>query len=481
MTTNTRLAKTTKGLWKQQIAYALTVLPLLLTLVVGPAFAQDDGWQETFKDSILEGWELGPDVAVADGALVIGPGNFAARLGEFADFQFTFNVRLDEEEGAFSLIYYARDESEYALRILADAILLERRSGGPHVALAQAEGETLPARTWTEIQLEVVGGDHRLLIDGEELLSTTDANPLRSGSLVFINMGPAEFAIDDLEFVPRPLGVQPPPEGGPIEESPEGLTEEVPPEPEPEGTLPEVVPLVVSTPTPTVVPGVLEGFLNQLGSARTDPLQLTTIAVNLGLAALFALILGQAYIHWGTSLSNRRSLAANFMLISVTTTFIILIVRSSVALSLGLVGALSIVRFRAAIKEPEELAYLFFAIGLGIGLGDNQRLITAIALIVGLILIGLLRLFRRTQSDMNLHLTVASQGSNPLGLDAILGTLKEHSTRVKLLRFDENEARLETSFLIEFKRMNDLQLAREALRTLSPSLEITFLDNRGIV
>jgi hypothetical protein len=229
------------------------------------------------------------------------------------------------------------------------------------------------------------------------------------------------------------------------------------------------------------VPGVLEGFLNQLGSARTDPLQITTIAINLGLAALFALILGQAYIHWGSSLSNRRSLASNFMLISVTTTFIILIVRSSVALSLGLVGALSIVRFRAAIKEPEELAYLFFAIGLGIGLGDNQRLLTTITLFVGLILIGLLRLFRRTQSDMNLHLTVSSQSANPLGLDAILDTLKAHSTRVKLVRFDENSSMIEASFLVEFKRLNDLQATREALRTLSPNLELTFLDNRGIV
>ena len=53
------------------------------------------------------------------------------------------------------------------------------------------------------------------------------------------------------------------------------------------------------------------------------------------------------------------------------------------ALSLGLVGALSIVRFRTAIKEPEELAFLFFAIGLGIGLGDNQRLITLLALAAG--------------------------------------------------------------------------------------------------
>ena len=50
----------------------------------------------------------------------------------------------------------------------------------------------------------------------------------------------------------------------------------------------------------------------------------------------------------------------------MTTMLIISIVKSSLALSLGLVGALSIIRFRAAIKEPEELAYLFLAIGISI-------------------------------------------------------------------------------------------------------------------
>ena len=53
----------------------------------------------------------------------------------------------------------------------------------------------------------------------------------------------------------------------------------------------------------------------------------------------------------------------------MTTMLIITVVKSSLALSLGLVGALSIVRFRAAIKEPEELAYLFLTIAIGLALG----------------------------------------------------------------------------------------------------------------
>jgi len=191
-------------------------------------------------------------------------------------------------------------------------------------------------------------------------------------------------------------------------------------------------------------------------------------------------ILSRIYIHWGSSLSNRRRFAANFILITVTTTFIILVVRSSVALSLGLVGALSIVRFRAAIKEPEELAYLFFAIGIGIGLGDNQRLITILAMLVAILVLGITRLFRSHRADFNLHVSVVSPAPGKVDLEVIMDTLKAHCSQVRLVRFDDSSRSLESSFLVEFQNLEKLSLARNALRNLSDTLEITFMDNKGI-
>ena len=83
----------------------------------------------------------------------------------------------------------------------------------------------------------------------------------------------------------------------------------------------------------------------------------------------------------------------NFIILGLTTTLVITIVKSSLALSLGLVGALSIVRFRAAIKEPEELVYLFLVIATGLGCGAGQLRITSIgiflAIIISIILIGI--------------------------------------------------------------------------------------------
>jgi uncharacterized membrane protein YhiD involved in acid resistance len=223
-----------------------------------------------------------------------------------------------------------------------------------------------------------------------------------------------------------------------------------------------------------------DGLLQEFFASQASNQELLTLTLNLILAALCSYILSLVYIHWGASLANRRKFAANFMLMTITTTFIIMVVRSSVALSLGLVGALSIVRFRTAVKEPEELAYLFFAIGLGIGLGDNQRLITLLALAVGIVIIALTKLARRSQADVNLHLTVASPSPHKIELEQVMDALQAHTSKLKLLRFDENAETLEMSFLVEFKRISNLNKARAALKALSDAVEITFLDNKGI-
>ena len=89
-------------------------------------------------------------------------------------------------------------------------------------------------------------------------------------------------------------------------------------------------------------------------------------------SATASLILRSVYLRYGRSMNNREYFANIFLLLSIATCGVIIVVKYSLALSLGLVGALSIVRFRAAIKEPEELVYLFLAIVFGLAFGANQ-------------------------------------------------------------------------------------------------------------
>lgn len=165
----------------------------------------------------------------------------------------------------------------------------------------------------------------------------------------------------------------------------------------------------------------------------------------------------------------------------MTTMLIIMIVKSSLALSLGLVGALSIVRFRAAIKEPEELSYLFLNIAIGLGYGADQRLVTGVAFIVICGVIMLSKHHSKSEKNQNLYLTVASHNPHKITLSQVVEILDEHCSTVNMKRFDENKEALEASFLIDVSDFECLQIAKSKLQQLSESVEITFLDNRGII
>ena len=120
--------------------------------------------------------------------------------------------------------------------------------------------------------------------------------------------------------------------------------------------------------------------------------------LNLLIVSVLVYLLRWFYIRYGNSISNRKKFANNFLPLAMGTVLIIMVVKSSIALSLGLVGALSIVRFRAAIKEPEELVYLFIVIGLGLAGGANQPILAMVAFVLILGILFLNQFFTKKQS-----------------------------------------------------------------------------------
>ena len=124
----------------------------------------------------------------------------------------------------------------------------------------------------------------------------------------------------------------------------------------------------------------LNFFLNQ--NVQID---LQGFVISLLCAAILSFLVQLFYLRYSSTLSNRKEFSKNFVILGVTTCIVIMIVKSSLALSLGLVGALSIVRFRAAIKEPEELVYLFLIIAIGLGCGANQLIIIITGIFFSLI------------------------------------------------------------------------------------------------
>jgi Domain of unknown function (DUF4956)/3-keto-disaccharide hydrolase len=462
MKTNTRL-----------FTVLLIVIALAFCLSPSPAMAQEGGGKETFDAASPEGWEIHPQAKIADGVLYLPPDSFAFRLGEWSDIKLSTQIRMSGE-GETLIAYNMREEGRYNLIVGTSYMVLEKEVSGTISELGKASAG-LSANTWATLSISVSGSQHQISINDQVVLTAEDSSPPGAGGVFFQPLGRVTLEIDEVtlggtqaEGMPagdEPPGEEPPPEGEPMDEPP---AEDV------------AIPTIAASTDAAQGPLDKRGLIEALFAQQATQIELTTFLINMLLSAVCAYILSIVYIHWGSSLSNRRKFAANFMLMTITTTFIILVVRSSVALSLGLVGALSIVRFRTAVKEPEELAYLFFAIGLGIGLGDNQRLITFVALAVGILIIGLRRVFRKSDADVNLHVTIASHDPIMVQLEAITETLRQHTAKLKLLRFDESATALEAAYLIEFRDMADMEQARTALRALSPALEITFMDNKGL-
>ena len=227
---------------------------------------------------------------------------------------------------------------------------------------------------------------------------------------------------------------------------------------------------------------LLDEEIKNLNILDNSNISLSVFIINLFLTAIFSIILSIIYINYGNSLSNRKQFSRNFLTLSLTTMLIISVVKSSLALSLGLVGALSIIRFRSAIKEPEELVYLFIAISIGLGFGANQTLITITALVIIMFLIvGMSKLSSNYYDNSNLFLIISTKNIKKLSSDKIIKVVTQFCKSVNLRRIDDNSEILEVSISVELNNYKDIFKIKNQLTSIDKSLKFTYLDNKGII
>jgi hypothetical protein len=209
------------------------------------------------------------------------------------------------------------------------------------------------------------------------------------------------------------------------------------------------------------------------------PLSLTALLINLGAGVLLSLLLRWHFKHFGSTLSNREEFSQVCPFILLTTILIITVVKSSLALSLGLVGALSIVRFRTPIKEPEELAYLFIAIAMGLGLGADQRIPTLVAGPLILAVMAVFKWTKRESKKKNLYLSLDWEGK-PEETDGFLKRFNQvignHVLLSDLRRLDVREQGLEATYFIDVNNPDDLSGLVDDLQKSFSGIGVTFID-----
>ena len=126
--------------------------------------------------------------------------------------------------------------------------------------------------------------------------------------------------------------------------------------------------------------------------AGTAEFSLTDTVLAIGAAFLLGLFIFFIYKTTYQGVMYNRQFGVSLVALSMISTLILIAVTSNVVLSLGMVGALSIVRFRTAIKDPLDIVFLFWAIGVGIvlGAGPAGGIAMYLLAIIGSLLIGLI-------------------------------------------------------------------------------------------
>ena len=128
-------------------------------------------------------------------------------------------------------------------------------------------------------------------------------------------------------------------------------------------------------------------FSNLFSSQTISPASFPVILLSMVLALLAGIFIAWIYRRNYRGVMYSNNFALTLMMMTLITCPVVMCIRESIQLSMGMVGALSIVRFRTAAKDPLDTAYMFWALTMGILLGAGQFFLTACAVVgIGLML-----------------------------------------------------------------------------------------------
>lgn len=190
---------------------------------------------------------------------------------------------------------------------------------------------------------------------------------------------------------------------------------------------------------------------------------LPSLLLSMIITLLIALFIFQIYKATFKGVVYSHSFNISLVLLTLVTAMVIMTISSNVVLSLGMVGALSIVRFRAAIKDPRDIIFMFWAIGSGIASGAGMHLLAlAGCLFIG----GVLYVMSRTHYAIDMYLLIVKyENKNAPDIFKVVSKLNYH-VRSKVVTKGYTELTIElknpgenTVFVDEISGMRGVQSA----------------------
>jgi len=203
---------------------------------------------------------------------------------------------------------------------------------------------------------------------------------------------------------------------------------------------------------------IINEIIQQL-ELSSEQVTIPFIIINFILCFSVSMVIKYYYSGFSNSLTGKLHIGTSIPLLSSIVFLVIVIIKTSLALSLGLVGALSIVRFRTPIKEPEELIYLFLAIAVGLGFGAGFSLLTSIIVLLILVFDYFFKSnrYRNKKGVTNIEYTlVLDSTAKELKVDELISSLKEHCDIIKFIRIDTQKDSHNIVLLITLKENSSI-------------------------
>ncbi|MBQ0091948.1 MAG: DUF4956 domain-containing protein [Clostridiales bacterium] len=211
---------------------------------------------------------------------------------------------------------------------------------------------------------------------------------------------------------------------------------------------------------------VLSGFNTDITTAQ--------IVMSLLMALVAGLFILMIYRLTMRGIAFNRSYEITLLLVTTISGMIVLTITSNLALSLGMVGALSIVRFRTALKETSDTAFMFWAVAAGITAGAGFYLITLIGcLFIGLVVVLAVRLTKNVARPYLLVVRSVSGDTNA----AIEKLLEQHHINRRLSSVVQNERYTEIIYEVSVSAAQ--QRLVSAVRAMQGVTAVSLVDCRN--
>ena len=198
------------------------------------------------------------------------------------------------------------------------------------------------------------------------------------------------------------------------------------------------------------------------------------IFFDLILCMVLVSLISRFYKKFSQTLGGKTHIGSILPLIGLTVFLVITVVKSSLALSLGLVGALSIVRFRTPIKEPEELGYLFLTIAVGLGFGAGFEVITIVITLS--ILVYLYFNSERHGNRINGEYTISLNILNA-NYNECCQLVEKNTIGSKIIRTQSQGERTSVYLNVSIDPNFDLQNLIEKLKLIDANSKIEFVES----